>query len=88
MSQPADLRLVMPFTTAVIDDFRAAFGKEDIDASIKAGLRGIPGFYAKEGGQEIGTRYPLGGCMVSGSDMMLQPLEPKEEDKRKKRWAA
>lgn len=47
----------MPQTAAFIDALREAFGADGIHASIRAGLRGEPGFfYARENGLEIGVR--------------------------------
>lgn len=46
----------MPATAAFIDAFRDAFSAEQINPSIKAGLEGQPTFWARENGQEIGTR--------------------------------
>lgn len=48
----------MPETAAFIDAMRDAFGPENINPSIKAGIDGQPTFYARENGQEIGTRAP------------------------------
>lgn len=49
------LRQAMPQVTAFIDNLRAAFGAEAIDAAIKAGIAGHQTFHAKENGHEIGT---------------------------------
>lgn len=46
----------MPETAAFIDACREAFGQAGIDAAIRAGLRGVAGFYAREGGLEVGTQ--------------------------------
>lgn len=67
-----NLRTAMPTTTAIIDDLRAAFGREDIDAQIKRGMQGIPGFWAREGGREVGTRLEDGEKFVTGDRMVIR----------------
>ena len=82
MSKPAQapsLREAMPFTTAIIDDLRAAFGRDEIDEVIKSGIRGAPVFYAQEGGREIGTRSPAPTVVVSCADIELIVEKPAEE---------
>ena len=54
------LRDQMPVVTAWIDKMRDAFGKEHIDAQIRAGIKGQPVFFANENGHEIGTRPERG----------------------------
>ena len=54
------LRDQMPVVTAWIDKMRETFGKEHIDAQIRAGMRGAPVFFASENGHEIGTRPERG----------------------------
>lgn len=50
----------MPSTASIIDELRAAFGKESIDASIRKGIAGRPGwFHAREAGHEVGTAFPV-----------------------------
>ena len=56
MSRPGNLRETMPTVAGWIDELRDAFGADDINASIRAGLQGQPTFYASEGGIEVGTR--------------------------------
>lgn len=46
----------MPQTAGWIDDLRSAFGAEEIDSAIREGLKGRGGFYAAEGGNELGDR--------------------------------
>lgn len=46
----------MPQTAKWIDELREAFGKEEIDAQIRKGMKGEPTFWAKENGIEIGTK--------------------------------
>jgi hypothetical protein len=59
------LRDQMPVTAAFIDQMRTMFGQESVDAQIRAGLRGEPMFWAREGGVEIGTK-PLGDRVLFG----------------------
>ena len=73
MTKP--LRLQMPETAAFIDDLRAAFGADCINATIKAGMNGQPVFHARENGHEIGTALPC--CAersVAMSDIDLKPF--------------
>jgi hypothetical protein len=55
MAKKLDLREAMPVTAALIDQFREAFGAENIHDVIRRGMAGEPVFYASENGQEIGT---------------------------------
>jgi hypothetical protein len=50
----------MPQTAAFIDAMREAFGAPGIDAAIRAGMRGEPGFYARENGLEVGVAFTFG----------------------------
>ncbi len=54
--KPNSLRTQMPETAALIDALRDAFGAEAINPSIKAGMAGQGGFYARENGIEVGTK--------------------------------
>lgn len=50
------MREAMPDTAAFVDELRRVFGADQIDPSIRAGMRGMPGkFHAVENGHEIGT---------------------------------
>ena len=66
----------MPTVTAWIDDLREAFGKTEIDAVIRVGLR--PDceprrrFFASENGQEIGRRF-VPAVEVSVTQMVVRP---------------
>lgn len=60
------LRDAMPRASAFIDAMRDAFGRADIDAAIRAGMNGTPGFWVRENGREAGTR-DLAGTEVSVS---------------------
>lgn len=56
--KPGHMRQAMPTVAGWIDELRAEFGAEAIDASIRAGLRGEPNrFRAREGELEIGTAF-------------------------------
>jgi len=50
------LRASMPETAAFIDALREAFGADQVDPSIRAGMAGHPTFFAREGGYEIGCK--------------------------------
>lgn len=74
------LRAAMPITAAWIDELRASFGADQIDPSIKAGMKGARTFYAKENGHEIGNRphtAPLKAICLT--DMVLAP-SPSEKN--------
>lgn len=48
----------MPNTAAFVDELRRVFGADQVDPSIRAGMRGVPGkFHAVEGEHEIGTPF-------------------------------
>lgn len=56
---PGWMREAMPTTAAFVDELRRVFGADQVDPSIRAGMRGVPGrFHAVEHGHEIGT--PIG----------------------------
>lgn len=82
MNAPAKpLRETMPTVAAIIDDLRDAFGAEDIHQSIRNGMAGVPTFYARENGQEIGTPLDLAGRrVVRGEDMVV--IRPKKEERK------
>jgi hypothetical protein len=56
MSKP-NLREEMPQVTAFIDRLRNTFGRDNIDAVIRRGMKGEPVFYASENGHTIGTDW-------------------------------
>jgi hypothetical protein len=66
------LRSDMPLVTEFIDAVREAFGRQSVDAAIRAGLDGQPSFWASENGLEIGARLPHTGVPVS--QMVIGPL--------------
>lgn len=52
------MREAMPAVAAFIDGLRDAFGADQVDPSIRAGLRGEPNkFWASEAGVELGTQF-------------------------------
>lgn len=59
--QNSSMRDTMPTVAGWVDELRDAFGKPEIDAVIRDGLKlGCKPelrFYAKEAGQEVGQRY-------------------------------
>ncbi len=71
MTKP--LRQAMPETAAWIDALREVFGAEEINGALKAGMAGEPRFYAKEAGQEIGTRAPTYRVSVTPEGRFTKP---------------
>lgn len=67
------LREAMPLTAAFIDEMREAFGADMIDAQIRRGIAGEPGFWASENGHEIGCKSPSEGYVVTADQMVLIP---------------
>lgn len=69
------LRQAMPGVAAFIDQLRDAFGADQINPVIKAGIDGQPVFHARENGHEIGTPIPYAAAKaVSLSDIDLRPF--------------
>jgi hypothetical protein len=60
-----NLRTEMPGTAAWIDTLRAAFGADQIDPSIRAGMKGGTSFHASENGHEIGRKDEMAGIPLS-----------------------
>lgn len=55
------MREAMPTVAAFVDEMRKAFGADQVDPSIRAGLRGEPDkFWAREAGHELGTPFEEG----------------------------
>lgn len=52
------MRDSMPHVAAFIDEMRAAFGEDEVNAQIRIGMDGAQTFYACENGIEVGTRMP------------------------------
>lgn len=60
----SSMREAMPQVAAFVDAMREAFGADQVDPSIRAGMRGEPNrFWAREAGLELGTQFdrPAGG---------------------------
>ena len=79
MSQPTgSLRDEIPKTAALIDDLRDAFGADEINALIKAGLHGAGTFWASENGREIGSRPPppAAGSGITADRMVIARPAP------------
>lgn len=76
-----NLRAAMPATTELIDACREAFGADAINASIRKGLAGIPGyFHAVENGREVGTEAAPETNSISATDMVLGPFIPTQTE--------
>lgn len=60
----------MPTVTAWIDGLRDVFGRDEIDAVIRSGVRGVAGFYARESGIEVGTA-PLAARVEFALDRLV-----------------
>lgn len=73
-AKPKNLRTAMPLVTAWIDDLRDAFGDEDINAAIKAGISGLPGFHASEAGHRVGTPPVERGREISVDRLVLESI--------------
>ena len=75
-----NLRAEMPATAAWIDSLRAAFGADQINPSIKSGMKGGSAFYASEGGHELGRISQQTSIKtICLTDMVLAPT-PSEEN--------
>lgn len=72
MQKPGNLRAEMPTVAGWIDDLRAAFGAETINAAIRAGMNGQPTFYAEENGRAVGTKSQ--GMGVTLAETSIGPL--------------
>lgn len=69
------MREQMPQTARFIDGLREAFGADQVDPSIRAGMRGEPRFYATENGHELGCAATLADparCVEVGVEMPAQ----------------
>jgi hypothetical protein len=72
MQKPGNLRAEMPTVAGWIDDLRAAFGAETINAAIRAGMNGQPTFYAEENGRAVGTKSKGEGQPLAEAELSLQ----------------
>ena len=80
------LREAMPQTAAFIDDLRAAFGAEQINAAIKKGMAGMAGhFHASENGHQAGTPFQDRGGWVSVAEMDITPTNKDAHADRNRR---
>jgi hypothetical protein len=77
MNKPANMRAQMPKVAAWIDDLRAAFGADDINAALRHKIPGQPCFHAREAGHSVGTPYPERGTEISAAQMVIQRPDPK-----------
>lgn len=75
-----NLRTKMPAVTAFIDDLRATFGTDTINAAIRAGMNGQPTFHAHENGIEVGARMVEDPARTVRLDKMI--IRPVQEEKR------
>lgn len=72
MTKP--LRLAMPFTTAIIDDFRAHWPEAGVVEAVKSGIDGQPVFHASENGHSVGTPLPYDARQaISLADVSIGP---------------
>lgn len=69
------LREAMPNVAAFIDDMRDTFGADVINAQIRRGMKGEPGFWASENGHEIGCKMPPARHEVTAAQMVLNPTK-------------
>lgn len=58
--RPGSMRQAMPGVAAWIDELRAEFGEEGINAQMRRGVAGEPVFWASEAGHVVGTPVPKG----------------------------
>lgn len=66
------LRHAMPTVAAWIDDLRAAFGAEGINAAIRNGVHGGTHFHARENGHQVGIAPVETGHTVCAAQMVLR----------------
>ena len=80
-------RHAMPLVTAFIDDLRAAFGADEINALIRGATRdGLPTFYACEGGHSVGVPQPaILGTEISAAQMVIHSPEKEPDAKNNRR---
>lgn len=71
------MREAMPLVAAFIDDLRAAFGADAVNAHIRRGMAGEPGFWASENGHILGTKMPECGNAITADRMSIGPVDTK-----------
>jgi len=72
MTRPKHARDAMPKVAAWLDDLRAAFGRELVDAQIRAATtEGLPTFCASEGGRRVGVPLPASGGVGFTADQLV-----------------
>lgn len=72
MTRPKHARDAMPKITTWLDDLRSAFGRELVDAQIRAATtEGLPTFYASEGGRRVGVPLPAPGGTAFTADQLV-----------------
>lgn len=78
MTRPKHARDAMPKITAWLDDLRAAFGRELVDAQICAATtEGLPTFYASENGRRVGVPMPAqGGTSFTADQLVIARPKP------------
>jgi len=78
------MRQAMPTVASWIDELREAFGADQINPSLKAGMQGGSDFYASENGHEIGSKYPIDPSRaVSLADCQIGPMNPVQKEKNR-----
>lgn len=72
----------MPVTAQLIDEFRAVFGKDNIDGVLRRAMKGEPVFYAKENGHTFGTPSPARTRVQWDEKGLPYVIEPHEQKQR------
>ena len=70
---------MIPVTAQLIDEYRAVFGKENIDQVIRQAMKGGPVFYAVENGRTFGTPSPRRVRVQWDSKGLPYVVEPHEQ---------
>jgi hypothetical protein len=66
-----------PATAAFIDALREAFGAEGINANLRKGMAGIPGFFYYKGpAGEFGTPMPPSRVEFTVDQLVLESINP------------
>ena len=73
----------MPVTAQLIDEFRAVFGRENIDDVLRRARKGEPVFFASENGHTFGTPSPPRVRVQWDEKGLPYVVEPNEQ---KCRW--